>query len=158
MQPEIISADEIVPNLFLGDLADAKIFPGERLCVLEGKPSYPGMTHWIPILQLLPPWHEPLMTEREGFVGWEDFEHNQDVAGRLMASRAKLNEAADLISSRLESGARLLVHCIAGIERSPLTVAWWLCKTRRYSDMREAYKFLQSIRPVVEDRRHWIEP
>ena len=85
-------------------------------------------SHWVPILE--GPW----------------------------ARRTKLDEAADLISERLAAGAKLIVHCMAGIERSPLTVAWWLVKTGRKPNLDAAYYFLKARRSCVLDRQCWIEP
>jgi protein-tyrosine phosphatase len=50
----------------------------------------------------------------------------------------------------------LLVHCGAGVERSPLTVAWWMTK-RLHLTFDEAYAWLKRQRPQIEDRRSWIE-
>jgi len=43
-----------------------------------------------------------------------------------------------------------------GMERSPLTVVWYLHK---YHDktIDEAYEMVQDARPVVVDRREWIK-
>jgi len=43
-----------------------------------------------------------------------------------------------------------------GMERSPLTVVWYL---HTYQDMSldEAYKTVQTARPVAVDRRYWIK-
>jgi len=53
---------------------------------------------------------------------------------------------------------QILVHCAAGIERSPLAVAWWMVTIRDHPACTwdDAYKFILSKRPQVEDRRYWI--
>lgn len=61
---------------------------------------------------------------------------------------AKLNEAADWI----EAHPRALVHCGAGIERSPLTVTWWLHKKRGMT-LEEAWATVSAKRPQAQDRR-----
>ena len=50
---------------------------------------------------------------------------------------------------------KVVVHCAMGMERSPLTVVWYLHK---YHDktIDEAYKMVQDARPVAVDRRDWI--
>jgi len=51
---------------------------------------------------------------------------------------------------------KVVVHCAMGMERSPLTVVWYLHK---YQDktIDEAYKMVQNARPVAVDRRDWID-
>lgn len=46
-----MGANEIVPNLYVGDWNDAMVFQGECLCVLENAPRYNNMTHYVAILQ-----------------------------------------------------------------------------------------------------------
>jgi hypothetical protein len=49
----------------------------------------------------------------------------------------------------------VLVHCGAGVERSPLTVAVWM--TQRFAlTLDAAYAWLKQHRPQVEDRRMWL--
>lgn len=66
-----------------------------------------------------------------------------------------LDIAASIIENALGGGRQVLVHCGAGSERAPLTVAWFL-HTHREMTMDEAYDLLISKRPVVQDRRSWI--
>lgn len=73
------------------------------------------------------------------------------------AKVAKLDEAAAKISELLDTGKDVLVHCSAGMERSPLTVAWWMIKEGVIPNFDEAYRGLMLIRPCVQDRRHWVE-
>jgi len=51
---------------------------------------------------------------------------------------------------------KVVVHCAMGMERSPLTVVWYLHK---YHDktIDEAYKMVQDARPAAVDRRDWID-
>ena len=67
-----------------------------------------------------------------------------------------LDAAANIIDKRWAGlNPPLLVHCGAGVERSPLTVAWWM--RRRFGlDFDRGYAWLQSRRPCVADRRLWI--
>lgn len=50
---------------------------------------------------------------------------------------------------------RVVVHCAMGMERSPLLVVWYLHKYRNLS-ISAAYKKVMKKRPIVLDRRHWI--
>lgn len=116
-------------ELWVGDWTDAQHFEGECLCVLENVgEGHPKMTHYIPIK--------------------DEFNHVKTEA---------IDRAADLITERLTAGAKLLVHCAAGIERSPLTCAWWLRKMGVHSTLSAAYIHLRIIRPIVEDRTVWLD-
>jgi protein-tyrosine phosphatase len=66
-----------------------------------------------------------------------------------------LEIAAEVIDKALAGGRRVLVHCGAGSERAPLTVAWFLNRRRTIS-LDEAYDLLKSKRPIVQDRRFWL--
>lgn len=66
-----------------------------------------------------------------------------------------LDIAAGIIDAALAGGRRVLVHCGAGSERAPLTVAWFL-HTHRAMTLDEAYAILIDKRPIVQDRRFWI--
>jgi hypothetical protein len=116
-------------ELWVGDWYDAQKFNGECLCVLENVGAgYPGMTYNIHIKDL-----------------WNHV--NTD----------KINEAADVIDKCLNDGKTLLVHCAAGIERSPLTCAWWLRRTGVHSTLEAAYTHLMIIRPCVQNRMVWLD-
>jgi protein-tyrosine phosphatase len=133
------TADIIEPNLYLGDWQNALSFRtwGSTLCVIETHPAdrYDGMTYYIPIL-----------------------EHDEDSLA-MIPPRAlihKLDEACEIIDDHILNEKDILVHCWAGVERSPLTLAYWLVKSKRQPNLDEAYKFLKSKRPIVEDRRVWL--
>jgi protein-tyrosine phosphatase len=62
-----------------------------------------------------------------------------------------LEIAAEIIDNARAGDQRILVHCGAGSERAPLTVAWFLHR-RRAMTLDEAY----DKRPIVQDRRFWL--
>lgn len=133
-------ASLIEPNLYLGDWhhgLQAKQNGVATLCVIEtaGWDRYEGMTYYVPIL-----------------------EHDEESLAIVppQALISKLDEACEIIEDHLLNQEPLLVHCYAGVERSPLTLAYWLVKSRRQPSLDEAYKFLKSKRPIVEDRRSWL--
>jgi len=66
-----------------------------------------------------------------------------------------LNALADIINIALKSGERVLVHCGAGIERSPLTIVYYLWKYKGYTLM-GAYEHVIGIRQIVQDRSYWL--
>lgn len=136
-------ANQVLPNLLLGDWQDAlgaKSKGWDTLCVIETLPEdrYKGMTYYVPILE-----HDEYSL---AFVP-------------IQARIHELDECAKIIDWYAEKdGSPLLVHCYAGIERSPLTLAWWLVKTKRRANLDGAYRFLKHVRPIVEDRRIWLPP
>jgi protein-tyrosine phosphatase len=66
-----------------------------------------------------------------------------------------LDMTAGVIERALAEGRRVLVHCGAGSERAPLTVAWFLHR-RRAMSLDDAYDLLKRKRPIVQDRRAWL--
>ena len=116
--------NEIIDNLFVGDLLDAKSgFDGLIICVLEQKPfDEPPDATWI-----------PFMAEGIG----------------------NLDLISSVIDDALANGRRVLVHCGAGSERAPLTIAWFLHR-RRGMSLDAAYDLLKRKRPIVQDRRAWL--
>ena len=55
-----------------------------------------------------------------------------------------------------DDDTKVVVHCAMGMERSPLTVVWYLHK-HHDKTIDEAYDMVQSARAVVVDRREWID-
>ena len=72
--------------------------------------------------------------------------------------KKNLTKLATLINKVLlkNDDTKVVVHCAMGMERSPLTVVWYL---HRYHDktIDEAYDMVQNARPVAIDRREWID-
>ena len=71
--------------------------------------------------------------------------------------RDSLNTLAHLIHTVFEeTQLNVVVHCYAGMERSALTCVWYM---HQYHDMTldEAYDIIKHIRPIVLDRREWID-
>lgn len=138
-------ADLILPGLYLGDWKDGsgirvgkpRLRFQDTLCVIETHPDdrYPGMTHYIPILD-----HD---------------EHSLAfIPPRVLLTQ--LDSACAVIDDYQLNEEPLLVHCWAGIERSPLTLAYWLVRSKHQSNLDSAYSFLKSKRSIVEDRRAWL--
>lgn len=70
---------------------------------------------------------------------------------------SRINEAVDWIRHNWsDEGRRVLVHCAAGIERSPLVMAHFLASYFSGVDLDEAYAWIRKLRPIVQDRRAWI--
>ena len=50
---------------------------------------------------------------------------------------------------------KIVVHCAMGMERSPLTVVWYLHKYLGMT-LDEAYSIVSSSRESTIDRRSWV--
>ena len=68
---------------------------------------------------------------------------------------AALGALCKIIHMALEAGERVLVHCGAGMERSPLVVMWYLYTWKDMS-WDEAYALVKSKRQCVYERREWV--
>lgn len=69
--------------------------------------------------------------------------------------RSALNTLAELIHEQIETTPnKVVVHCFAGMERSVLTVVWYLHRYRKLS-IDDAYQTVTKVRPVALDRREW---
>lgn len=67
-----------------------------------------------------------------------------------------IDALAIIINKALESRQeRILVHCGAGIERSPLVIVYFLWKYKQYT-LNQAYEHVKMKRQVVQDRSHWL--
>jgi protein-tyrosine phosphatase len=128
----------------VGDFPDSKLFreqhpDGIVICVLEQIASNTDGVNrfWVPILE-------------------EQEEFRDNVLNKIYRVN-KLNKKLLMLTIHyyLINQKKVLVHCGAGIERSPLTVACYLAHYHEKS-MDDAYKIIQEKRPQVEDRRNWL--
>ena len=82
----------------------------------------------------------------------------EDINPRSNNVKQTLDKLAKLIDKTMtdDDTTKVVVHCAMGMERSPLTVVWYL---HNHQDMSldEAYKMVQTARPVAVDRRYWIK-
>lgn len=68
---------------------------------------------------------------------------------------ARLNLVNEAIMYGLNRGKHVVVHCTAGLERSPLTVIWYLY-CRFGLDLKQAYLMVKERYPKIFDRTHWV--
>jgi len=127
---------EIIPNLFLGDMVDGRDAPTdiEVLCVM-----------WY-VEPCIPARSSQMVTTLYVSVG---------NTGSGVPPKA-MDEAAEWIHNHLRNDTKVLVHCAVGMERSPLTIAWYL---NRFCNMsyKEAYELMIEKRPIVEGRTYWLK-
>lgn len=130
------TATQILPRLWIGtdySCHIARELGARTLCVLE-KPCDEGCYH-LPITTAVSPL---------GVVEGVDPEKLEEAVARL----AEMYFIAD-------GSTPVLVHCAAGMERSPLVVAHFLVDYFRVS-LDEAYAWIKAHRPIVQDRRAWV--
>lgn len=117
-------ATEILPNLFLGDLADAKRWQGFAITVLEYRPpELPSKVVHIPIVDTTTPDEFHVL-----FV--------------------QLEALVTVVDTAMSRGEKVLVSCGQGMERSPLAVVWYLFR-RKGMSVEEAYRLIREKRPQV---------
>lgn len=67
----------------------------------------------------------------------------------------QLDILADEIFVARRPNKRVYVHCYAGMERSPLVVAWYMQKYVGHT-LNSAYKHIQEKHPQTQNRECWI--
>lgn len=124
-------SDRVIPGLYVGDIYSPRLFQGAIICVTDKRPEdEPERALHIPIL----------VYEESGII----------------APQERLDRAADAIWKVWQTGVDVLVHCHAGIERSPLVVTWFLHRHLQIP-WNEAYKLVIRVRPEVQRRDHWVK-
>ncbi len=129
-------ATEILPNLFLGDLADAQRWQGFAITVLEYRPpELPTNVVHIPI------------------VGTNSkADTNPDEVQVLFV---QLEALVTVVDAAMARGEKVLISCGQGMERSPLAVVWYLFR-RRGMSVDEAYRLVKEKRPQVIEHQEWL--
>jgi protein-tyrosine phosphatase len=72
------------------------------------------------------------------------------------ASPRMLDEASDTIAKALKRGRKVFVHCGAGLERSPLAVAWYLWRSGAATSLEAAYVTVLQKRPAARQHADWV--
>lgn len=125
--------DEILPHLHLGDMHDAvEAIPYMAvLCVMwDNEPNIPkGVEH----------------IQTTDYLGMDE----------PFTLVENMDKAADWIDRRVQDGFNVLVHCAYGVERSPLTVVWYLMR-HRGMDLCEAYQLVMDKHPQAQYRGGWL--
>lgn len=136
--------DLIKGTIYLGDINDATNpdWKGDIICVLQDiEPDVPKRALWIPIIRT------------SGNLNKNDLISDQDVD--VVALRQQLDLVARELEERFIKSTPTLIHCLGGMERSPLAIMYWLHK---YHNMtwNEAFDFVHDKRRVVMNRYEWL--
>lgn len=128
---------QILPGVYQGDEDDAKVFLGAKVAVHEAVGTVTAGSHWVPIV--------------------EPYDH-RNTKVQLVASRLMLDAATQIVRAHQKAGRRVLLHCAAGIERSPLTMAWFLRRYGYARNLNDAYAKIRALRPQIQECTHWLPP
>lgn len=131
-------------TIYLGDIADAKdnTWTGDIISCLQDLPhGVPKRALWIPVIRTI------------GTLNEFELISEQDVD--VVALRPQLDLVARELQERFEKKIPTLVHCLGGMERSPLAIVYWLRKCHNFT-YNSAYEHVQKIRPIVKNRLQWL--
>ena len=135
-------ADRILDSIYLGDREDGLTFKGEIICVLQDIPKGESKEAlWIPVVR-----SSVTLTDDQLIAEQDE---------QVYAQRSNLDLIANILEKNRKKNIKTLVHCIGGIERSPLAIVYWLHKYHGFS-YNEAYKYVQKRRPEVQNRLIWL--
>lgn len=127
-------SNRIHDNVFVGDLSDCPHWKGLRINVMLPHQLCP-----IPVCYPM-----------------KSLDPELDPSGaRVRFPVENLDAIADKIEECRLTGKGVLVHCAAGIERSPLSIAWWMAKYQGFK-FDKAYDLVLRLRPEAQDRRQWV--
>lgn len=128
--------DEIIRHLWIGNMGDGRDAGKDFhvLCVMwKNEEGVPARAHQI---------------ETTGYgTAISDF--------NVWAIPEKMDEAANWIHERVSKEEDVLVHCAYGVERSPLTVVWYLMR-HQGMDFKQAYDRVLFRRKVAQYRGAWM--
>jgi hypothetical protein len=135
---------KVTEHVFLGDAQDAKTWGGRILCVLEDRPpDEPQHAMVVPILKFV----QSKAANQMQLQTIDD--------GQIHADIEMLDIVAALVNLSVTRNEDILVHCGAGMERSPLAVVWYLHRYERMT-IEDAYKLVRASRSETADRRIWL--
>jgi protein-tyrosine phosphatase len=123
-------ASEILPYVFIGNQRDAS--SKEKLMEL-------GITHILNVTS-----HLPLHFENDG-IEYKRLPASDSGSQNLKQYFA---EAISFIDDARDKNGKVLVHCQAGVSRSPTIVAAYLM-ARSHKSLQEAFAFIREQRPIV---------
>jgi rhodanese-related sulfurtransferase len=127
---------EILPNLFVGDsIAGYEFSKDKNAVVIDVRDIEIGAS------AIDAEYHYQCLFPED-----DKFSH--------VLSIKNLDKVADLIEKSLKNGKRVIVHCGASLERSPMAIAWFL---HRKADMsfRDAYSLVKS-KHLTRDITDWL--
>ena len=130
---KVSPCSQVMPNVYIGSYESVDLFcnkkPGPSL-VINCTPDIPAPLYYNEFIRI-PVW-----------------DNLQEFECRKMHYYLKTYQVLEKMHSRIMLGEQVLVHCVAGMQRSCAVVACYLC---RYHNMtiQEAADYLRTYRPVA---------
>jgi len=123
--------DEIITGLYVGSITDAQSGNIDiKICVLNENEICPSGTIHIPILKI-----------RNNTIDY--------------LIKENLDKIANIIDDTLKNGKKVLVFCMAGIDRSPFAVVYYLISKRNMM-AHEAYNLIKQKRKMINQHWEWF--
>jgi len=123
--------DEVIQGLFIGSIVDVQNKDIDiKICVLNENEVCPNGTIHIPILKM-----------KDTMIDY--------------LSKNNLDRIADIIDDALKSGKKVLVFCMAGIDRSPFAVVYYMM-TKKNMMAHEAYNMIKQKRKLINQHWDWF--
>lgn len=123
-----MSACEVWPGIWVGDLSAAMFWPGPKLAVRDQPADY------------------LFRSQHDRQVHF--------VYGRMTPEVAE--PAASWLDDMKHRGLPCLVHCSGGIHRSAAVVVYWLITRGHFRSVEAAYEYVRARRPEIEPRPNWL--
>jgi len=123
--------DEVIQGLFVGSIADVQNKGIDiKICVLNENEVCPSGTIHIPILKM-----------KDTMIDY--------------LSKNNLDKIADIIDNALKGGKKVLVFCMAGIDRSPFAIVYYMI-TKKSMMAHEAYNMIKQKRKIINQHWDWF--
>ena len=83
---------------------------------------------------------------------------DRNLTGHVDPFKLGLQLALDKIDAILcgEPNAKILIHCMGGIDRTPFVAATFLVRHCGYRNLTDAYRQIKKTRPFVVEHPEWI--
>lgn len=134
---EQAKASEVLPFLYIGNARDA-----QDLRVLQAL----GITRVLNVTSHVPGYHQDSGICYKTLPAMDSGHQNL---------RQYFDEAIHFIDEARQSGERVLVHCQAGVSRSPTIVIAYLMKHTRRT-MVDSYKYVKARRPIISPNLNFM--
>lgn len=153
-----MTANQIIPGLYVGDAHDAIEWQGPRLFVGEDSAEDYGYYTMREDDE-----HVPILRRDHAGAVVPHVDHEGRFAQPKIplmfppiADKTQLDHAVNIIRAKAREEAPLLVHCHAGIERSPLTVSYYLWRSGHATSFAAAFKLVAKARTQAAWRGAWL--
>ncbi|XP_037072878.1 dual specificity protein phosphatase 10-like [Pollicipes pollicipes] len=128
---------EILPFLYVGSQQDAKDLVGLKSC---------GITRVLNVTAHVPGYHQEQGISYKTLPAADSGQQNIS---------QYFDEAVEFIDCARRLGARVLVHCVAGVSRSPTIAIAYIMK-RLPMSMLEAYQHVKARRPIISPNLNFM--